>query len=104
MRSLPLYSNRSNCLFSIALLSRWSSSGLTAIQFTSSFRHVVLPRTRRNQRCIHRLEFKLRLLRIRREISLRGLQETLVIALGKVWFVVRPTRFVAQARPLSHHP
>src|ERR1700682_4833135 len=103
MRSLLWYLNRSNCLFSIALLSRWSSSGLTAIQFTSSFRHVILPRSRRNQRRIYRFEFKSRLIRIRREVRFRGLEEVLIITLGEVRFVVRPARFIPQARPLSHH-
>ena len=66
-------------------------------------RCVILPRPWRNQRHIHRLELKLRLIRIRREICLRRLQEILVVAVGEVRLVVRAARFVSHARALRDH-
>src|ERR1700722_17844152 len=57
---------------------------------------VILPRPRRNQRNIHRLELKSRLIRVRREIRLRSLQEVLVVAVREIRLVMRSSRFVAQ--------
>src|ERR1700722_3556490 len=63
----------------------------------------ILPRPWWNQRRIHRFKLKLRLIRIGRENRFRRLQEILVIALGEIWFVVRPARVVAQPRSLGNH-
>src|SRR5215475_3183741 len=63
----------------------------------------VLPSPRRNQRHIHRLEFKLWLIRIRCEICLRGLQPILIVAVGEIWLVMGTARLVAHARALRDH-
>src|SRR5713226_6719984 len=67
----------------------------------TSFCHVILPRPRRNQRRIYRLKLKFRLICIRSKSCLRRLHPILVVALGKIWFVVRAARFVPQTRALS---
>ena len=82
---------------------RWADEGVRP-PCTPLLRRVILPRPRRNQRHIHRFELKLRLVRIRRKICFRRLQEILVVAIRKVRLVMRPARFVPQARALSNHP
>src|ERR1700733_7528073 len=84
-------------------LSRGEITGKGA-NYTRALLHgVVLSRSRRNQRRIHRLELELRLISIWREIGLRRLQEILVVAVGEVRLVMRATRFIAQARALGNH-
>src|SRR5580704_380577 len=66
-------------------------------------RSVILPRPGRNQRRIHGLELKLRLVRIGRKIGFRRLQKVLVVAVREVGFVVCAPRLVAQAGALRHN-
>src|SRR4051812_21176170 len=62
--------------FSCRLIFR--STVLSGIRISSrSFCYVVSPRSRRNQRGIHRIEFKAWLIRVGGEISFRGFQPVL---------------------------
>src|SRR6476646_2009589 len=67
------------------------------------FHRVVSSRPRRDQRNIYWLEFKLGFVGIRSERRLGRLQPVLVVALGKIRFVVRAPRFVAHGRSLGNH-
>src|SRR6266508_5463794 len=64
---------------------------------------VVTARTRFDERGVHRLPLKARLIRIGRKVRLGRLQEPLVVALRKIRLVVRAARFVAQERTLGDH-
>src|SRR6266702_6455087 len=58
------------------------------------------PRSRSNQRHIHRLELKPWLVGIGSKSCLRCLQPVLVVALGKIWFVMGTARFVTHGGTL----
>src|SRR5882724_3820138 len=66
-------------------------------------RDSVLPRTWRDQRNIHRLEFKTRFIRIRGEVCLGCLQPVFVVAVRKIRLVMRPSRFITKRRALGDH-
>src|SRR6266481_5990182 len=67
------------------------------------FSHVIPSRARGQQRDVHRLEFKSRLISVRGEVSFGCLEPILVVAVGEVRFVMRAARLVAHGRALGDH-
>jgi len=65
---------------------------------------LVLSRPWRDQAHIHRLELKPWLVGIGSECCFGSLQPVLVVALGKIWFVMCAARFVTHGRTLRNYP